>query len=129
MATATSFTTDDLICACICRQVEDGEILAQGIATPLVAAGYLLAKYTHAPNATFASAIGNALCQEGAPLGLARAEELWLGQAVALISFGEAACELIPIRQFLPNPVIGFASACLFCLYACRNGDICRCEW
>jgi acyl CoA:acetate/3-ketoacid CoA transferase beta subunit len=96
MATATSFTTDDLICACISRQVEDGEILAQGIATPLVAAGYLLAKYTHAPNATFASAIGNALCQEGAPLGLARAEELWLGQAVALISFGEAACELIP---------------------------------
>jgi acyl CoA:acetate/3-ketoacid CoA transferase beta subunit len=96
MATATTFTTDDLICACISRQVEDGEILAQGIATPLVAAGYLLAKLTHAPRVTFASAIGNALCQEGAPLGLARAEELWLGQAMALISFGEAACELIP---------------------------------
>jgi len=96
MATATTFTTDDLICVCISRQVEDGEILAQGIATPLVAAGYLLAKLTHAPRATFASAIGNALCQEGAPLGLARAEELWLGQAMALISFGEAACELIP---------------------------------
>jgi acyl CoA:acetate/3-ketoacid CoA transferase beta subunit len=96
MATAETFTMDDLICTCISRQVEDGEILAQGIATPLVAAGYLLAKYTHAPNVTFASAIGNALCQEGAPLGLARAEELWLGQAVALITFGEAACELIP---------------------------------
>jgi acyl CoA:acetate/3-ketoacid CoA transferase beta subunit len=96
MATAETFTTDDLICTCISRQVEDGEILAQGIATPLVAAGYLLAKYTHAPHVTFASAIGNALCEDGAPLGLARAEEMWLGKALALISFGEAACELIP---------------------------------
>lgn len=96
MATATAFTTDDLICTCVSRQVEDGEILAQGIATPLVAAGYLLAKYTHAPRATFASAIGNALCQDGAPLGLARAEELWLGRALTLITFGEAACELLP---------------------------------
>jgi len=96
MATATDFTTDDLICVCISRQVEDGEPLAQGIATPLVAAGYFLAKLTHAPNITFASAIGNALCQDGAPLALTSAEELWLGQALTLIGFGEAACELLP---------------------------------
>jgi acyl CoA:acetate/3-ketoacid CoA transferase beta subunit len=96
MATATDYTTDDLICTCISRQVVDGDLLAQGIATPLVAAGYLLAKYTHAPRANFASAIGNALCQDGAPLGLARAEELWLGRALTFISFGEAACELLP---------------------------------
>ncbi len=96
MAIATDYTADDLICVCISRQVEDGELLAQGIATPLVAAGYFLAKLTHAPDITFASAIGNALCQDGAPLGLTRAEELWLGQALTLIGFGEAACELLP---------------------------------
>ena len=96
MATATNYDTDDLICACVSRQVEDGDVLAQGIATPLVAAGYLLAKYTHAPRATFASAIGNALCQEGAPLGLSRAEELWLGRALTFFTFGQAACELLP---------------------------------
>jgi hypothetical protein len=28
MATATDYTTDDLICVCISRQVEDGELLA-----------------------------------------------------------------------------------------------------
>ena len=109
MATAAAYTTDDLICVCISRQVEDGELLAQGIATPLVAAGYLLAKYTHAPRATFASAIGNALCQDGAPLGLSRAEELWLGQALSLIGFGEAACELyptlLPVEFFRPAQV------------------------
>jgi acyl CoA:acetate/3-ketoacid CoA transferase beta subunit len=96
MTKATAFTTDDLICVCISRQVEDGELLAQGIATPLVAAGYLLAKHTHAPGVTFASAIGNAMCQDGVPLGLSRAEELWLGQAMTLFSFSEAACELLP---------------------------------
>ncbi len=114
MTTATAFTPDDLICACISRQVEDGELLAQGIATPLVAAGYLLAKYTHAPRATFASAIGNALCQEGAPLGLSRAEELWLGKALALISFGEAACDLLPTLHakefFRPAQVDGLGN-------------------
>lgn len=115
MAIATDFTTDDLICVCISRQVKDGDVLAQGIATPLVAAGYLLAKLTHAPRATFASAIGNALCQEGAPLGLTRAEELWLGQALTLISFGEAACELyptlLPIEFFRPAQVDPFGNS------------------
>jgi hypothetical protein len=38
------YTTDELICTCISRQIKDGEMVAQGIATPLVAAGYLLAK-------------------------------------------------------------------------------------
>jgi acyl CoA:acetate/3-ketoacid CoA transferase beta subunit len=114
MATAADFTTDDLMCVCISRQIEDGDILAQGIATPLVSAGYLLAKLTHAPLIAFASAIGNALCQEGAPLGLARAEELWLGQALSLISFGEAACELyptlLPVEFFRPAQVDPFGN-------------------
>ena len=48
MATATDYTMDDLICACISHQIEDGDALAQGIATPLVAAGFLLAQRTHA---------------------------------------------------------------------------------
>lgn len=109
MAVATDYTIDDLICVCISRQIEDGQLLAQGIATPLVAAGYLLAKRTHAPRATFASAIGNALCQEGAPLGLTRAEDLWLGQALTFFSFGEAVCEmystLLPVEFFRPAQV------------------------
>jgi acyl CoA:acetate/3-ketoacid CoA transferase beta subunit len=114
MVIATDYTTDDLICVCISRQVEDGELLAQGIATPLVAAGYLLAQRTHAPRVAFASAIGNALCQEGAPLGLARAEELWLGQALTLISFADAACDMIPTMHpkefFRPAQVDAFGN-------------------
>jgi acyl CoA:acetate/3-ketoacid CoA transferase beta subunit len=114
MATAASFTIDDLMCVCISRQIEDGQILAQGIATPPVAAGYLLAKLTHAPNVTFASAIGNTLCQDGAPLGLTSAEDLWLGKVLMFISFAEAACELyptlLPVEFFRPAQVDPFGN-------------------
>lgn len=90
------FTIDELICVCISRQIVDGEIVAQGIATPLVAAGYLLAKHTHAPNLIFVSAIGQAICQEPAPLGVATIEKLWIKQGLMSFSFVTAACELLP---------------------------------
>lgn len=96
MALSTDFTVDELICTCIARQIEDGEVVAQGIATPLVMAGYLLAKHTHAPNLQFASAIGCALVREPAPVGLTRVEELWLGRASIRLSFTQVACELLP---------------------------------
>ena len=97
--TFDDYTTDELICACIARQIEDGEAVAQGIATPLVAAGYILAKLTHAPGITFASAIGNAICDDWCPLSLSRIEEAWLGRAIRLLSFTEISCELLPTLQ------------------------------
>ncbi len=63
-------TPDEMIVICIARQVRNGEIVAQGLATPLVAAGYLLARRTHAPNLYFASAIGQGICRHPAQLGL-----------------------------------------------------------
>lgn len=90
------YTIDELICTCISRQIEDGEMVAQGIATPLVAAGYLLAKLTHAPDIVFISAIGQALCQEWAPLGIATIEQLWLRQGVMQIGFVAGACDFLP---------------------------------
>lgn len=87
---------DDLLCVCISRQVEDGEVVAQGLATPLVAAGYLLAWHTHAPNLYFASAIGQSICREGAALGLASVEALWLDNAMNSFGFVQAAADLLP---------------------------------
>jgi hypothetical protein len=89
-------TVDELICVCISRQVRDGEVLAQGLATPLVAAGYLLAWRTHAPHIYFASAIGQSICREGAPLGLAGVEGLWLDRAMTRFGFVEVAVDLLP---------------------------------
>ncbi len=86
----------DLICICIARQVRDGEVVAQGLATPLVAAGYLLAWKTHAPNLHFASAIGQSVSRTGAPLALGRIESLWLDRSLKQFGFARAAAELLP---------------------------------
>jgi acyl CoA:acetate/3-ketoacid CoA transferase beta subunit len=90
------WTIDEIMCTCISRQVQDGDVLAQGLATPTVAAGYLLAWHTHAPNASFASAIGQTLCEQGAPLGLSKVESLWLDKAISSFGFIQAAADLLP---------------------------------
>ena len=92
----SGYTVDELMVTCIARQIKDGEIVAQGLATPLVVAGYLLAKLTHAPNLRFASAIGQSVCEDWAPLGLAHIEELWLGKALIGGGFTRAATEVLP---------------------------------
>ncbi len=92
-----NFTIDELISVCIARQIEDGELVVQGLATPLVTAGYLLAKLTHAPNLLFASAIGQSLCQDWAPLGLTSVEALWLDKAMVTLGFGRSVTELLPV--------------------------------
>ncbi|MGB2896919.1 MAG: hypothetical protein WBB65_12230 [Anaerolineales bacterium] len=93
---AESWSIDELICVCIARQVEDGDILTQGIATPLVAAGYLLAWHAYAAGVYFASAIGQTICRSGAPLGLAHVEALWLDHAMVSVGFVQAAADLLP---------------------------------
>jgi len=94
-----AWTIDELMCVCIARQVQDGEAVAQGLATPLVAAGYLLAWHTHAPNLYFASAIGQSICREGAPLGLATVEALWLDRAMKTYGFVTVAADLLPCMR------------------------------
>lgn len=93
---SNTYTIDELISVCISRQIDDGEVVAQGIATPLVAAGYLLARLTHAPNITFISAIGQAVCRDWAPLGVATIEELWIGQGIMTLGFVSGALDWLP---------------------------------
>jgi acyl CoA:acetate/3-ketoacid CoA transferase beta subunit len=91
-----AYTPDEIMVVCMARQVQDGEIVAQGLATPLVAAAYLLARRTHAPNLYFASAIGQSICRQPAPLGLTRIESLWLDNSLHNIGFVRAAADLLP---------------------------------
>lgn len=90
------FTIDELISVCISRQMVDGELLAQGINTPLVMAGFILAQCTHAPHVRFASAIGQSMSSEWAALGVGRIEDLWLGKALMHVGFVAAALDLLP---------------------------------
>jgi len=95
------YTVDELISVCIARQVQDGESLAQGINTPLVMAGFILAQMTHAPRVNFASAIGQSVCREWAPLGVGRIEDFWLGKALVHAGFVAASSDLLP--KFKPK--------------------------
>ena len=89
-------TPDEMMVVCMARQVRDGELVAQGIATPLVAAAYLLARQTHAPNLYFSSAIGQGICRHPAPLSLSQVERLWLDRSLANIGFARAVSEVLP---------------------------------
>jgi glutaconate CoA-transferase subunit B len=91
-----NITPDEIMVACMARQVQDGEIVAQGLATPLVAAAYLLASATHAPNLYFASAIGQGVCRHPAPLGLTQVESLWLDRSMTNVGFVRAAADVLP---------------------------------
>lgn len=90
------FSIDELISVCIARQVEDGELLAQGINTPLVMAGFILAKRTHAPRVKFSSAIGQSLVEDWAPLSVGRAEDMWLEKSQMHFGFVAGSADLLP---------------------------------
>lgn len=92
----SDFAIDELISVCIARQVSDGELLAQGINTPLVMAGFILAKCTHAPHVKFTSAIGQSLVQEWSPLGVGRVEDMWLSKAQMHFGFVAGSADLLP---------------------------------
>jgi acyl CoA:acetate/3-ketoacid CoA transferase beta subunit len=89
-------TPDEFMVVCMSRQVRDGELVAQGIATPLVAAAYLLARRTHAPNIYFSSAIGQGICRYPAPLSLSQVERLWLDRSLVNVGFARAVTEVLP---------------------------------
>lgn len=94
-------TPDEIMVVCMSRQVRDGELVAQGIATPLVGAAYLLARHTHAPNIYFSSAIGQGICRDPAPLSLSHIERLWLDRSLTNVGFTRAVSEVLPtLRPF-----------------------------
>jgi len=93
---ALDITPDEMMVSCISHLVTDGEVIVQGIATPLIAAAFLLARRTHAPNLYFASAIGQGISKTPAPLGLTHIENYWLEYNLKNASFTQVACEILP---------------------------------
>jgi glutaconate CoA-transferase, subunit B len=91
-----NYTIDELICTCIARQVQDGEVLAQGINTPLVMAGYIMAKCIYAPNVSFAPAVAPGLASSWGALGVGSIEATWLENAQMSVGFDIAVGELLP---------------------------------
>ena len=89
-------TSEEMIVTSIAHLLHDGEVVAQGLATPLTTSAYLLARYTHAPNLYFTSAIGQGICRQPAPVGLTRIESLWLDRAITSVGFVRAVVDILP---------------------------------
>jgi acyl CoA:acetate/3-ketoacid CoA transferase beta subunit len=102
-------TIDEIMVVCISRQLQDGETVAQGLATPLIAAAYLLARRTHAPHLHFISAIGQGICRQPAPVGLAHVEKFLLDRAINSVGFARAVTEILtslkPKEFFRPGQI------------------------
>jgi hypothetical protein len=92
-------TPDEIMVASLSHLVANDEVIVQGIATPLIAAAFLLARRTHAPNLYFASAIGQGISKTPAPLGLTKIENYWLENNLKNTSFTRVACEILPWLQ------------------------------
>ena len=56
-----NYTIDELMVCVMAREMRDGELVVQGISTPLVFTAFILAKKTHAPNLYFMYLVGNSL--------------------------------------------------------------------
>lgn len=108
------FSKDEIIATCISHQIPNNQLVAHGIATPLVAAGYLLARLTHAPDIAFISAIGQSVCRDWAPLGIATIERLWISKGLMNINFVVAVCDFLPrfrpIEFFRPGQVDAYGN-------------------
>jgi len=102
-------TPDEIMVFCMARQIHDGDVVAQGIATPMTAAALLLARRTHAPHIYFCSAIGQGIGTQPAPLSLTHIESLWLDRALTTIGFVRAVADtfarLNPKEFFRPAQV------------------------
>jgi glutaconate CoA-transferase subunit B len=50
---AQDYSTAELVCVAVAREIEDGDMLILGTFTPLAFVSYILAKLTHAPNVMY----------------------------------------------------------------------------
>jgi glutaconate CoA-transferase subunit B len=50
---APDYSTAELVCVAVAREIEDGDILILGSFTPLAFVSYIMAKLTHAPNVMY----------------------------------------------------------------------------
>jgi acyl CoA:acetate/3-ketoacid CoA transferase beta subunit len=96
VTTELEYSAGELICACLARKINDGEVVALGLATPMGAAAALLARKTHAPNIFIASAIATSITIDPPQMSLTDAEGRWIEAALTSSSFVQGASDYLP---------------------------------
>lgn len=90
------YTIDELMVCQMARAMQDGELVVQGISTPLVLTAFILAKLTHAPNLYFMYTTGNSLADMPGRVGVAYLERLTLGGSLKRVTMADINCDLAP---------------------------------
>ena len=90
------YSAGELICSCLAHRINDGEVVALGLATPLGAAAALLARKLHAPNIYIASAIATSITIDPPQMSLTDAEGRWVEAALTSSSFVQGASDYLP---------------------------------
>jgi glutaconate CoA-transferase subunit B len=94
--TVLKCSADELICFCLARQINDEDVVALGLATPLGAVAALLARRLHAPNIFIASAIATSVTVDPPEMSLTDAEGRWVEAALTSSSFVTGAADYLP---------------------------------
>jgi acyl CoA:acetate/3-ketoacid CoA transferase beta subunit len=98
---ASGWTIDELLCCVMARQIEDGDVLLEGIGTFLPTAAYELARAIHAPRVTIFSPLTGSYRDAAVPLGLDHYEAAVARAANRTISYAEMALWHLP--AYLPR--------------------------
>lgn len=84
-----SYTTDELMVCLMSREMKDGELVVQGVSTPLVFTAFILAKRTHAPHLYFMYLVGNTLADVPGQTSISVIEKLTLTRYLKRITLAE----------------------------------------
>ncbi len=96
VTTELECSVDELICFCLARQINDEDVVALGLATPLGAVAALLARRLHAPYIFIASAIATSVTVDPPELSLTDAEGRWVEAALTSSSFVTGVADYLP---------------------------------
>jgi glutaconate CoA-transferase, subunit B len=94
-------TVAEHLVAAIAKEIEDGDVLLEGIGTFLPTSAYLLAQRTHAPHAMRLCPVGNVFVGEGHRLSLAEYEVETLRRGLYRFTYWEVNGSYLP--TFLPG--------------------------
>lgn len=101
MMIATDWTIDELLCCAMAREIDDGDVVLEGIGTFLPTAAYELARVTHAPRLTIFSPLTGSYRDVPLPLSLERYETSVAHAATRTISYAEMVLWHLP--AYLPR--------------------------
>ncbi len=100
MSSDRGYTTADLLVTALAREVDDGDLLTQGIGTHLPTCAGFLAKRTHAPSCCFLYSVGGVYSDRIGKITLTGFGKLSLNQPLRRVTYDEIVWDHLPTLPF-----------------------------